>query len=163
MFTNGCFDLFHPGHLACLQFAKRQGDVLVVAVDADNNVRQLKGSNRPIIKQGDRAEMLAALECVDHVVVFDTHSVSELLDIFRPDVYVKGGTSVIEESVQCQCKQNGCRVMLSETVEGMSTTSLITKDSKTNTRDAVCLAEVHRIVHDDMYQIRPLFGHRLPV
>jgi rfaE bifunctional protein nucleotidyltransferase chain/domain len=91
VFTNGCFDLLHAGHIACLNQAKRLGDVLVVAVNSDRGVRRLKGRGRPVHPAGDRAAVLAALSCVDHVTVFDTDDAIDLVRRLRPDVYVKGG------------------------------------------------------------------------
>lgn len=87
--TNGCFDLLHPGHVASLQEARNQGDCLVVGLNSDRSVRQLKGEGRPIIDQQGRAEMLAALECVDYVVIFDQTSVAGLVECLLPDVLVK--------------------------------------------------------------------------
>lgn len=91
VFTNGCFDLLHPGHLAYLAEARALGDVLVVGLNSDASVRRLKGPDRPVTGQDDRAALLAALPAVDHVVVFDTDSPVALLELVRPDVYVKGG------------------------------------------------------------------------
>jgi rfaE bifunctional protein kinase chain/domain/rfaE bifunctional protein nucleotidyltransferase chain/domain len=91
VFTNGCFDVLHRGHVACLKEAARLGDVLVVAVNSDAGVARLKGPQRPINKCEDRVAVLAALGCVDHIAVFDEDSPVELLRLVRPDVYVKGG------------------------------------------------------------------------
>ena len=89
--TNGCFDLLHPGHVACLQEARRHGDYLLVGLNSDRSVRELKGPGRPIVDQQGRAEMLAALACVDYVVIFDDASVAGLVERVLPDVLVKGG------------------------------------------------------------------------
>jgi len=89
-FTNGCFDLLHPGHVAFLQAARQYGDCLVVGLNSDRSVQQLKGPGRPIIPQEDRAAMLAALECVDYVVLFDQLTPAELIRTIRPDVLIKG-------------------------------------------------------------------------
>jgi D-beta-D-heptose 7-phosphate kinase / D-beta-D-heptose 1-phosphate adenosyltransferase len=91
VFTNGCFDVLHRGHVGYLNQAKRLGDVLVVAVNSDESVRRLKGPDRPVNPEADRVAVLAALSCVDHVVLFDADSPAELLAAVRPDVYVKGG------------------------------------------------------------------------
>jgi rfaE bifunctional protein nucleotidyltransferase chain/domain/rfaE bifunctional protein kinase chain/domain len=91
VFTNGCFDVLHRGHVAYLNQAKRLGDVLVVGVNSDDSVRGLKGPGRPVNSAEDRAAVLAALSCVDHVVVFDGEDAVALVDLVRPDVYVKGG------------------------------------------------------------------------
>jgi len=91
VFTNGCFDVLHRGHVGYLNQAKRLGDVLVVAVNSDESVRRLKGPDRPVNPEADRLAVLAALSCVDHVVLFDADSPTALLEAVRPDVYVKGG------------------------------------------------------------------------
>ncbi|MBP5458949.1 MAG: adenylyltransferase/cytidyltransferase family protein [Clostridia bacterium] len=89
--TNGCFDVLHVGHLQCLQYAKSQGGMLIVAVNDDEGVRALKGEGRPVNCLKDRMEMLAALRCVDMVVSFKGTRATELFKVLRPDVYVKGG------------------------------------------------------------------------
>ena len=91
VFTNGCFDILHRGHIALLNAAKELGDVLVVALNGDDSVRRLKGPERPINSLGDRVEVLAALSCVDHLVAFDEDRPEELLRALRPDIVVKGG------------------------------------------------------------------------
>src|SRR5438270_13053679 len=91
VFTNGVFDLLHPGHIDVLIGARRRGDFLVVAVNGDDSVRRLKGSGRPIRTEGERCYVLAALEAVDAVVVFHEDTPGELIDLLRPDVLVKGG------------------------------------------------------------------------
>lgn len=91
VFTNGCFDVLHRGHTTYLAQAKRLGDVLVVAINGDDSVRRLKGPDRPVNPSPDRANVLAALGCVDYVTVFDTDTPSELLELLRPEIYVKGG------------------------------------------------------------------------
>ncbi|SCL17567.1 rfaE bifunctional protein, domain II [Micromonospora rhizosphaerae] len=91
VFTNGCFDVLHPGHVRYLTQARALGDLLIVAVNSDDSVRRLKGPDRPVNPVEDRAALLAALECVDHVVVFEEDSPSRLIEAVRPDVYVKGG------------------------------------------------------------------------
>jgi rfaE bifunctional protein nucleotidyltransferase chain/domain len=107
VFTNGCFDLLHPGHVACLNQAKRLGDVLVVAVNSDAGVRRLKGAARPVNAAADRVAVLAALSCVDHVTVFDNDDATELINRLCPDVYVKGGDhtadSIPEAAAVRQC------------------------------------------------------------
>jgi D-beta-D-heptose 7-phosphate kinase/D-beta-D-heptose 1-phosphate adenosyltransferase len=97
--TNGCFDLLHPGHVASLQAARQHGDYLLVGLNSDRSVRELKGAGRPIIDQQGRAEMLAALACVDCVVIFDDASVAGLVERVLPDVLVKGGQYDVEEIV----------------------------------------------------------------
>jgi len=89
--TNGHFDLLHVGHVRCLQQAKRLGDVLVVGLNSDASTRALKGSGRPLVPQEERAEVLAALECVDYVVIFEERTAERLVAALKPEVYVKGG------------------------------------------------------------------------
>ena len=93
VFTNGCFDLFHAGHLASLEESKALGDVLVVAVNSDASVRRLKGAARPIVPERERARVLAGLACVDYVVLFEEDTPQVLLKVIRPDVLAKGGTT----------------------------------------------------------------------
>jgi rfaE bifunctional protein nucleotidyltransferase chain/domain len=90
VFANGCFDLIHVGHVRYLQHARQMGDLLIVAVNADRSVRALKGVGRPFMNEADRAEILAALECVDFVVTFDEPDVRRLLDRLHPDIHAKG-------------------------------------------------------------------------
>lgn len=90
MFANGCFDLFHVGHVRYLEGARQQGDVLVVGVNSDRSVRQLKGEGRPLLPEDARAELLAAMECVDYVVIFDDLTAENILRDLRPDVHSKG-------------------------------------------------------------------------
>ena len=90
IFANGCFDLIHVGHVRYLQHARRMGDLLIVAINADRSVKALKGSGRPFLNEDDRAEILAAFECVDFVVTFDEPDVRGLLDRLRPDIHAKG-------------------------------------------------------------------------
>jgi D-glycero-beta-D-manno-heptose 1-phosphate adenylyltransferase len=89
-FANGCFDILHVGHIRYLESAAREGDVLIVALNDDASVRQLKGEGRPILPASDRAELVAALRCVDYVVIFSESTVGPLLTALRPDVHCKG-------------------------------------------------------------------------
>jgi rfaE bifunctional protein nucleotidyltransferase chain/domain len=91
VFTNGCFDILHVGHVNYLEQARSLGDYLVVALNSDRSVRELKGKNRPINDEKSRARVLAALQCVDHVVVFKTKRVTPVIQKIRPQIYVKGG------------------------------------------------------------------------
>jgi rfaE bifunctional protein nucleotidyltransferase chain/domain len=88
--ANGCFDVLHVGHIRYLQGAKAQGDVLVVAVNSDSSMRRIKDARRPLMSEADRARLVAALECVDYVTVFEDVSVAPLLETLRPDVHAKG-------------------------------------------------------------------------
>jgi rfaE bifunctional protein nucleotidyltransferase chain/domain len=91
VFTNGCFDLLHPGHARYLWAAKQAGDYLIVAVNSDRSVRSIKGKGRPVVQEGERAEMVAALGCVDGVVIFDEETPLRVIEYLMPDVLVKGG------------------------------------------------------------------------
>ncbi len=98
VFANGCFDLLHAGHIRCLEAARALGDALVVGLNSDSSVRSLKGEGRPILDQEERAEILAALGCVDYLVVFDDPTVDELLRDLKPHIHAKG-SDYSEESV----------------------------------------------------------------
>lgn len=124
--TNGCFDLLHPGHIASLQEARKQGDCLLVAVNSDRSVREIKGSGRPVIDEQGRTEMLAALACVDYVVVFDEASVAGLVDHVMPDVLVKADQYTTEQVVGHESVlRRGGHVVSVPTTPRYSTTDLI--------------------------------------
>ncbi len=126
VFTNGCFDLMHMGHVTYLQQSREHGGCLVVAVNSDDSVRRLKGPTRPICSQDERASMLAALECVDYVTIFDEDTPAEVLEVLRPDVLIKGGSTsfiVGKEFVEGY----GGQVHRLGLVEGRSTTEIINK------------------------------------
>lgn len=126
VFTNGCFDLLHVGHVTYLREAATLGDVLIVAINSDDSVRRLKGPARPVICEQHRAGMLAALSCVDHVVIFDDDTPHQLLRAIRPDVLVKGGTYEIEDVMGREFVEayGGCVRVLGR-IEGISTTEII--------------------------------------
>ena len=124
VFTNGCFDLLHAGHVQYLQEAAALGDCLIVAINSDASVRRLKGPTRPVISQQQRAMMLAALECVDHAVVFDADTPLELLEQLRPNVLVKGGTTAIIVGRELVESYGGEVCTLSE-VPNVSTTRIV--------------------------------------
>ncbi len=126
--TNGCFDLLHPGHVASLEEARKLGDCLLVGVNSDRSVRQLKGPGRPIVDEGGRAKMLAALGCVDYVVVFDDASVTPLVERVLPDVLVKSAQYGVEEVVGHEVvRRHGGEIVLAPFADGYSTTGLIEK------------------------------------
>jgi len=126
VFTNGCFDLLHIGHIALLEQARRAGDRLIVAVNSDRSVKKLKGPDRPLVREQDRAKILAALAAVDAVVVFDESTPLRLIEAVRPDVLVKGGDYCEDEVVgAAEVRGWGGRVELVPLVTGCSTTSLI--------------------------------------
>lgn len=126
VFTNGCFDLLHVGHVRSLERARRQGDRLLVAVNSDASVRRQKGRGRPIVPARRRAEVLAALECVDWVVVFGEDTPLALIRSVRPDVLAKGGDWRLEEIVgRAEVQSWGGRVVRIPVVPGSRTSSLV--------------------------------------
>ena len=124
VFTNGCYDILHPGHLAVLQAAKRAGDVLFVGLNSDASVRRLKGPCRPILSQKARAEVLAAVEYVDYVVIFGQNTPQKLISVIRPDVLVKGGDWRKEEIVGADIAGEVRRVRV---LPSYSTTEIVKK------------------------------------
>lgn len=128
VFTNGCFDLFHTGHLKLLREARKLGDALVVAINSDRSVRRLKGSGRPYITEADRALLLAALDCVDYLCVFEEDTPLELIKELKPDVLVKGGDYRREEVAGSGFVEGqGGRVVIIPLVKGISTSTLAEK------------------------------------
>jgi D-beta-D-heptose 7-phosphate kinase/D-beta-D-heptose 1-phosphate adenosyltransferase len=128
VFTNGCFDLLHVGHVDVLQAAKAFGDILIVGVNSDDSVRRLKGASRPIQSEMDRTKILSALACVDYVTIFDEDTPAELIQIFRPSVLVKGGDYQADSIVGAgEIKSWGGRVEIVPLVKGRSTTSMVNK------------------------------------
>jgi D-beta-D-heptose 7-phosphate kinase/D-beta-D-heptose 1-phosphate adenosyltransferase len=126
VFTNGCFDLLHIGHTRYLQEARTLGDCLIVGVNSDASVRGIKPDGRPIVPETQRAEVLAALACVDHVVIFDEPDPRTLIAGIQPDVLVKGGDWPIDQIVGRDIVQaRGGRVMTIPLVPDVSTTSLV--------------------------------------
>jgi D-beta-D-heptose 7-phosphate kinase/D-beta-D-heptose 1-phosphate adenosyltransferase len=126
VFTNGCFDLMHPGHVALLEAARRQGDLLVVAINSDASVRRLKGPDRPLMSQGDRAYMLGALECVDHVTVFGEQTPLKAIELLRPAVLVKGADWKMAAIVgREEVEADGGRVVRVTLKGGFSTTKML--------------------------------------
>jgi D-beta-D-heptose 7-phosphate kinase/D-beta-D-heptose 1-phosphate adenosyltransferase len=126
VFTNGCFDLLHVGHMRYLQQARSFGDLLIVALNDDASVLRLKGEQRPLIPQAERASVLAALACVDYVTVFSEDTPLELIRLLRPDVLVKGGDYVPETVVgRDEVESYGGSVAIVPYVEGVSTTHII--------------------------------------
>lgn len=128
VFTNGCFDLLHVGHVRYLQEARRLGDLLVVGVNSDSSVKKLKGPSRPVQNENDRAEILAALGCVDFSVIFTEDTPARLIEQVRPDFLVKGGDWKIDQIVGAAFVQSyGGTVMSLNFIEGRSTTKIIEK------------------------------------
>lgn len=128
VFTNGCFDLLHLGHIRYLREAKRLGDILIVGLNSDNSVRSLKGRERPLVKEKDRTEILSALEVVDYIVVFNELTPKNLIDRVTPHILVKGGDWKKEEVVgRDTVEAHGGEVVIISEVKGYSTSALINK------------------------------------
>ncbi len=126
--TNGCFDILHAGHVKYLEKAKSFGDVLIVALNSDKSVRKIKGENRPVNNENDRAEILSALRSVDYVVLFDENSPINLLLKIKPDVYAKGADYNLDTLPEAkEITASGGRIEFISFVEGKSTTSIIEK------------------------------------
>ena len=127
VFTNGCFDILHAGHVSVLEFARSKGDLLVVGLNSDASVKRLKGSSRPVNSQRDRALVLAALESVSAVCIFEEDTPYNLIKLIRPDVLVKGGDYKPTEIVGREFAKKVVRFAL---LKGRSTTNIIKKVSK---------------------------------
>ena len=128
VFTNGCFDLLHAGHVRYLQQARALGDALVVGLNSDRSVRELKGEGRPVNAQDDRAEVLAALGCVDYVVIFDGKRATELIRAVRPHIYAKGGDYTpdsLDPEERAGLAEAGARIEILPLVPGRSTTAVL--------------------------------------
>lgn len=136
VFTNGCFDILHVGHIEYLKFARKQGDLLVVGLNTDSSIKKLKGPNRPIVSQDERAKMLAALEDVSYVVLFDELTPMSIITSLKPEILVKGedwkdAGVVGQEFVESY----GGKVVLAPLVEGISTTNIVSRIINKHTRD----------------------------
>ncbi len=127
VFTNGCFDILHAGHVSVLEFSRSKGDALVVGLNSDASVRRLKGPTRPVNKEADRALVLAALQAVDAVCVFEQDTPYELIKLVRPDVLVKGGDYKPQEIVGREFAKKVVRFAL---LKGRSTTNIIKRVQK---------------------------------
>lgn len=128
VFTNGCFDILHAGHAQYLEEAKALGDILIVGLNSDHSVRRLKGESRPIISQEDRALLLAAIECVDYVVIFDQDTPLNLIKLIQPDVLVKGGDWKVADIVGSETVlAKGGEVFSLPFRDGISTSNIISR------------------------------------
>ncbi len=128
VFTNGCFDIIHAGHVRYLSEAKKLGDCLIVGLNSDRSVKELKGPTRPLNHQEDRAEVVAALAAVDYVIIFDERTAESLINEVKPDIYVKGGDYCIEDIPEAKIvASNGGKTILIPEVPGRSSTNMIKK------------------------------------
>lgn len=128
VFTNGCFDLLHAGHVHYLAAARGEGDLLVVGLNSDRSVKMIKGDRRPIVPEAERAEVLAGLACVDFVTVFEEIDPLRVIQVLQPDVLVKGGDWAEAEIIGADAvKQEGGRVVRIPLVEGAGTSALIAR------------------------------------
>jgi D-beta-D-heptose 7-phosphate kinase / D-beta-D-heptose 1-phosphate adenosyltransferase len=126
VFTNGCFDLIHAGHITLLEHSARLGDLLVLGLNSDRSVRQLKGEGRPVVSEDVRALVLASLRVVDYVVLFDEETPQQLIEILVPDVLVKGGDYELDAIVGRDVVESaGGKVIRVPIVDGFSSTNLI--------------------------------------
>jgi rfaE bifunctional protein nucleotidyltransferase chain/domain len=128
VFTNGCFDLLHAGHVRYLQQARGLGDALAVGLNSDRSVRELKGKGRPVNVEEDRAEVLAALGCVDYVVIFDGKRATDVLSTVRPHVYAKGGDYTpdsLDPEERAALEKAGAEIRILPLVPGRSTTAVL--------------------------------------
>ena len=131
--TNGCFDLLHTGHIRYLEQARACGDALIVAVNSDASVRELKGPERPLNGEFDRAEVLAALRCVDHVTIFTGKRVTEVIRSLRPAVYAKGGDytpETLDAGERVALEEAGVDIRILQLVPGRSTTGILERVRK---------------------------------
>ena len=133
VFTSGCFDILHRGHIVYLDFCKQQGDIVIVALNSDSSVKAYKGSDRPINNQQDRAVVLASLQSVDYIVIFNEPNPAEILRKTKPDIYIKGmdwkSKKIIEKEI---VRSYGGKVMYAPLVEGKSSTNVVEKIKSLN-------------------------------
>ena len=133
MFTNGCFDILHVGHVRCLKAAAAMGDVLVLGLNSDVSVKRLKGDSRPVNSQSDRAEMLSEYPFVDYIVVFDEDTPEKIVRMLRPDVWVKGGDCNPENSPAIElalADELGIKRVYTSYVTGKSTTGILQRSAQ---------------------------------
>ena len=133
VFTNGCFDIIHPGHIFILEQAKAKGDILIVGLNSDSSIKNFKSSDRPICNQDDRAYVLAALTCVDHIIIFDEDTPEKLIIDITPDILVKGKDYEGKEIAGSKhIIDNDKKIELVDIIEGKSTSNIIKNIQKTN-------------------------------
>lgn len=131
VFTNGCFDILHAGHVDIFQQARNLGDALVVAVNSDISIKKIKGEKRPVVPQAQRMQVLAALEAIDYVVIFDEENPFKIIKEIQPDILVKGGDWPVEAIVGREIvEKKGGKVISIPLMEGISTTNIIEEVKK---------------------------------
>ena len=131
VFTNGCFDILHAGHVDIFQQARNLGDALVVAVNSDISIKKIKGEKRPVVPQEQRMQVLAALEAIDYVVIFDEENPFKIIKEIQPDILVKGGDWPVETIVGREIvEKKGGKVLSIPLMEGISTTNIIEEVKK---------------------------------
>ena len=131
VFTNGCFDILHAGHVDIFQQARNLGDALVVAVNSDISIKKIKGEKRPVVPQAQRMQVLAALEAIDYVVIFDEENPLKIIKELQPDILVKGGDWPVETIVGREIvEKKGGKVLSIPLMEGISTTNIIEEVNK---------------------------------
>jgi D-beta-D-heptose 7-phosphate kinase/D-beta-D-heptose 1-phosphate adenosyltransferase len=137
VFTNGCFDILHRGHITYLNRAKAMGDILIVGVNSDSSVRRLKGPERPINNLQDRIQVLTALSCVDHIIAFDEDTPAEVIKVVRPDTFIKGGDYTLETLPEAPLVRElgGC-IRILPYIENLSTTDIIDRIRKSQDSEA---------------------------
>ncbi len=128
VFTNGCFDILHVGHVRYLNEAKALGDILILGLNSDSSVKSLKGSNRPINNESDRAEVLSALKAIDYIVIFDEKTAENIVGEVKPDIYAKGGDYSIDTLPEAKIvAEHGGKTVLLQLVDGKSSTNIINR------------------------------------
>jgi len=138
VWTNGCYDILHAGHVLYLQRARECGDLLFVGLNSDNSIRATKGSQRPIVRENERAIVISALECVDYVIIFDQNSPIDIIKKLQPDIYAKGGDYTIDTINQPErraVESYGGDIVLLPGVAGNSTTAVINKILRAYSRE----------------------------
>tara|TARA_S200000501_G_scaffold244568_1_gene228950 strand:+ start:286 stop:774 length:489 start_codon:yes stop_codon:yes gene_type:complete len=133
VFTNGCFDIIHPGHVFILEQAKAKGDILIVGLNSDSSIKNFKSSDRPICSQDDRAYVLAAFSCVDFIIIFDEDTPEKLIIDINPDILVKGKDYVGKEIAGSKYMlDNNKKIELVDIIDGKSTSNIIDNIHKSN-------------------------------
>lgn len=128
VFTNGCFEILHPGHIKLLEEAKNYGDILVVGINSDESVKRIKGEKKLIFDEKSRLKIISALECVDYVTLFNENTPENLIEIIKPHIHVKGGDYKEEELPEAKIvKEYGGKIIILPILEDFSTTQIIQK------------------------------------